>query len=104
MTEKPPIKSVFAHDTAIQATFPIFIKHLHQACESLQSAISSERWEDVKKVAHKAKGSAGSYGYPALVEVAKSLEDEANHGQRLSVGETLIKEFLEIVGRIEKAI
>lgn len=36
--------------------------------------LEEERLEDVERLAHRITGAGGSYGYPTLTEVAKSLE------------------------------
>jgi HPt (histidine-containing phosphotransfer) domain-containing protein len=41
----------------------------------MHKALADHRYEDLQRAAHQMKGSAGSYGYPALTDAAKALED-----------------------------
>jgi HPt (histidine-containing phosphotransfer) domain-containing protein len=42
--------------------------------DALCAALEEERLEDAERLAHRLKGAGGSYGYPTLSEVARSLE------------------------------
>jgi signal transduction histidine kinase/CheY-like chemotaxis protein/HPt (histidine-containing phosphotransfer) domain-containing protein len=63
---------------------------MHQACEA-------KNFEELRKEAHKLKGAGGSYGYPALTEACRILEDAAKTqddvaaGQQMDIVSTLIQ-------------
>jgi HPt (histidine-containing phosphotransfer) domain-containing protein len=42
--------------------------------DALCKALEEERLEDVARLAHRITGAGGSYGYPTLSDVARSLE------------------------------
>ena len=45
-------------------------------------ALDENRFEDLKRCAHRLKGAGGSYGYPSLTEAGKKLEDAAAENDR----------------------
>jgi PAS domain S-box-containing protein len=68
------ISSQFAGDPQLTDILPGFVERLPTQLESLCKALEEERLEDAERLAHRLKGAGGSYGYPTLSEVAKSLE------------------------------
>jgi signal transduction histidine kinase/ABC-type nitrate/sulfonate/bicarbonate transport system substrate-binding protein/CheY-like chemotaxis protein/HPt (histidine-containing phosphotransfer) domain-containing protein len=71
------ISSQFANDPQLAEILPRFIERLPGQLDVLCTALAEERLEDAERLAHRLKGSGGSYGYPTLTEAAKSLEAAA---------------------------
>jgi CheY-like chemotaxis protein/HPt (histidine-containing phosphotransfer) domain-containing protein len=71
------IASQFADDPQLASILPGFVERLPQQLEALCKALEEERLEDAERLAHRLKGAGGSYGYPTLSAVAKSLEAAA---------------------------
>jgi PAS domain S-box-containing protein len=69
------IRSEFADDPEIAAILKGFIAGLEGQVGAMHKALADHRYEDLQRAAHQMKGSAGSYGYPALTDAAKALED-----------------------------
>jgi PAS domain S-box-containing protein len=68
------IASQFAHDRQLADILPGFVQRLPSQLDALCEALEEERLEDIQRLAHRLTGTGGSYGYPALSEVTKSLE------------------------------
>ncbi len=68
------IASQFVDDPQLASILPGFVERLPQQVEALCKAMEEERLEDAERLAHRIKGAGGSYGYPTLSEVARSLE------------------------------
>ena len=68
------IASQFADDPQLADILPGFVERLPSQLDALCKALEEERLEDAERLAHRLKGAGGSYGYPTLSEVAKSLE------------------------------
>ena len=68
------IASQFADDPQLANILPGFIERLPCQLDALCKALEEERLEDAERLAHRLKGAGGSYGYPTLSEVARSLE------------------------------
>jgi HPt (histidine-containing phosphotransfer) domain-containing protein len=74
------IASQFADDPQLAGILPGFVERLPAQLDALCKALEEERLEDAERLAHRLKGAGGSYGYPTLTEVAKSLELAAKAG------------------------
>ena len=96
-----PLKSIFDHDDAVKETFPIFFAHLKRASCCFLRDIHFNKWDSVARNAHKAKGSAGSYGFPALVNVLQALELESEGMKRNDVSLKLLSRYCDLMNRIE---
>jgi len=68
------IASQSANDPQLVDILPRFVERLPSQLDALCVALEEERLEDVERLAHRITGAGGSYGYPTLSEVAKSLE------------------------------
>ncbi len=68
------ISSQFADDSQLASILPGFVGRLPSQLDALCEALAEERLEDAERLAHRIKGAGGSYGYPTLSEVARSLE------------------------------
>lgn len=47
----------------------------------IQSAVEQQNWNEVQQLMHKLKGSAGSYGFDRISELAKQVEDNLTQQQ-----------------------
>ena len=68
------ILSKFVDDPLLAGVLPWFVERLPGQLDALCGALDEERLEDLQRLAHQLAGAGGSYGYPTLSEVAKSLE------------------------------
>jgi HPt (histidine-containing phosphotransfer) domain-containing protein len=50
--------------------------------DELGAGIAHERWGEVAALAHRLKGSAGSFGFPGVTRVAAHVEGAALHSDR----------------------
>ena len=63
-------------------------------------ALEEDRLEDAERLAHRLKGAGGSYGYPTLSEVAKSLELAAK-AQDMGGATAALAEVKEVCAAIQ---
>ena len=68
------ILSKFADDPQLAGILPGFVERLPSQLDALCEALEEERLEDIQRLAHRLTGAGGSYGYPTLSEVTRSLE------------------------------
>jgi len=71
--------SQFADDPDIAAILGPFVAGLDAQVRAMHEALAGHRHQDLRRVAHQMKGAGGSYGYPALTDAAKALEDAAKN-------------------------
>lgn len=52
-----------------------YVADIPQIVHVLESALASENWQELKRQAHRLKGSAGGYGFPSVSVAAGALEN-----------------------------
>ena len=72
-----PIQSEFADDPDLAEIIDQFVTGLAEQLKAMREALANNHHEEVQRLAHRLKGAGGSYGYPLLTEVSKTLEDAA---------------------------
>jgi len=71
------IRSEFADDADLAEIIDQFVTGLAEQLKAMREALANNHHEKVQRLAHRLKGAGGSYGYPLLTEVSKTLEDAA---------------------------
>jgi CheY-like chemotaxis protein/HPt (histidine-containing phosphotransfer) domain-containing protein len=94
------IASQFADDPQLVEILPEFVERLPNQLDALCKALEEERLEDVERLAHRIKGAGGSYGYPTLSEVARSLELAAK-GQDVGGAAAALAQVKEVCAAIQ---
>ncbi|MGA2062039.1 MAG: PAS domain S-box protein [Thermoguttaceae bacterium] len=83
------LHSQYADRPVIARMLGEFVGRLDDRVRAMQAALGSAQTEDLRRLAHQLKGSAGSYGYPSLSAAAKALEDDARLGRPESAAKDL---------------
>jgi HPt (histidine-containing phosphotransfer) domain-containing protein len=73
------VVSQFVDDPDIVAILGPFVAGLDAQVRAMREALAEHRYEDLRRAAHRMKGAGGSYGYPALTDAARALEDAAKN-------------------------
>ncbi len=68
------IVSEYAEDPDLADILDTFVSGLPQQVSAMRSALANLDTERLRGLAHQLKGAGGSYGYPALTEMARTLE------------------------------
>ncbi len=94
--EEPPsadqsIVSLYADDPDIVPILGDYVEHLGGQVDEMRTALASGRFADLRRFAHRIKGSGGNYGYPSLTDAAKDLEEAAKMQDARSAEEALHK-------------
>ncbi len=71
------IYSEYADDADLMVLIDEFVAGLEEDIESMRKVLKNGDHEGLRRLAHQMKGAGGSYGYPMLTEVAKTLEEAA---------------------------
>lgn len=66
--------SELAGDADMIDLVELFVSELPQRVQALEAAIASNDVQQLARLAHQLKGAAGGYGFPAITEAARSLE------------------------------
>ena len=86
-----PVVSLFAEDPDVAGILGGFIDGLDEQLSEMGRVLSEDRFDDLKRLAHRLKGAGGSYGYPALTDLCKILEDAATAKDRETAEKMLEK-------------
>ncbi len=92
--DEGPLVSLYADDPDVAGILDGFVERLADQLTEMGNAFSDERYDDLKRCAHRLKGSGGSYGYPTLTDAGKKLEDAAAAHDR----EAADRAFEEVAG------
>ena len=71
------IASEWANDPELAKILDDFVASLPTKLAAMRDALDNGRYEDLQRIAHQLKGAGGGYGYPALTESARGLENAA---------------------------
>ncbi len=77
---------------------PIFKEETQKNLDLIKKAIEQEDFEQISMIAHKIKGSGGSYGFMRLSEIAKQIEIYAKNEKNIEKIKSLyndLKDFFE---------
>lgn len=88
--ETKPIYSTFGGDPDLGPLVELYVSEMPDRIRSLEEAHASGNWDELRRVAHQMKGSAGSYGFDCLTPLAYAVEMAARQGD----DETAITEAL----------
>ncbi len=69
--------SQYADDPDIAEILGSFVARLAAQIDAMREEHRAGRHEDLQRLAHKLKGAGGSYGYPYLTELCRTLEEAA---------------------------
>jgi PAS domain S-box-containing protein len=97
--DEESIVSQYIEDPDIVRVLEGFVVRLESQIDAMHQAFANERFEELRRHAHKMKGAGGSYGYPSLTDAAKVLEDAAKAQDSVATGAAL-----DVVDRLARAI
>jgi HPt (histidine-containing phosphotransfer) domain-containing protein len=71
---KTQIRSAFADDPDMAEIVQLFVQEMPQRIEQLTQHWQQQRLDDVRRLAHQLKGSAGGYGFEPVGAMASGVE------------------------------
>lgn len=80
------VSTLLAEDPEMRDLVEQFVDGLSERIRELQAAFAASDWNTLERTAHRLKGAGGSYGYPAITELAARMEAEfkARRGERFA--------------------
>jgi CheY-like chemotaxis protein len=96
--------SKLADDADMVELVEMFIDELPDKLAAIKTALARQDFDDLARVAHQLKGSAGGYGFPAITEVAKEIEYTAKVGRHLETLNAQVKELASLCGRARATV
>ncbi len=74
-SDPEPLRSTYAHDPEMVELVQEFVAELPKRLEAIQRAYESGSANELKRLAHQLRGSAGGYGFPGVSDAAGTIED-----------------------------
>lgn len=102
-TEVPTAEQVYSswqNDPDYAELLPLFVDELPSMRRTLLEFAKVCDFENVKREAHKLRGTAGGYGYQGLSQLAGQLEDTCKTSARDSTA--ILQELDRLIGYIER--
>lgn len=72
---RKPVFSEFANDPDMCELVELFANEMPEKINRFEAAIAGEKLEELRRLAHQLKGSAGGYGFGIVGEAAGRLEE-----------------------------
>jgi len=98
MTEREKIK-VHA-DPDLRDIIPLFLANKREEINHIREALLREDFETILFIAHQIKGSGGGYGFDAITELGKSIEEAAS-GRNEALILNCLDELASYLDRVE---
>ena len=61
-------------DAEIEDIIPVFLEEMLENITAIKEAVEQSDYEAIHLLGHRSKGTAGSYGFDAIVEISRSVE------------------------------
>ena len=94
------LQSEFTDDADLVEVIDQFVADLPGRVQQMREAVANGCFQDLQRLAHQLKGVGGSYGYPALTDAVKPLEDAAEASD--PKGATLVMN--ELAGMVDAIV
>lgn len=96
-------RSEFEDDPIIGPVLNIFLESIPERMATLDRAVEAASREDITKIAHQLRGSAGAFGFSGITVAAGKLEDAVITGQNLQKIKDLAKALMALTNRTSGA-
>lgn len=100
----PPIRSEFADDPDMLELVEEFVAELPTRMATLREAFESGEVEPVTRLMHQLAGASGGYGFPALGDVARRLENQVKSLDQASQLQSLREEVDALVAMCGRVV
>jgi len=102
-TEAPTTEYIYSswrNDPDYADLLPLFVDELPLMRSALVEFAKVCDFENVKREAHKLRGSAGGYGYPGLSDLAGQLEDTCKKSAHDA--QAILQDVDQLIGYLER--
>ena len=73
-------KVIVTVDSDLEDLIPGYFENRQKDIRSIRKALENDDYETIRILGHSMKGSGGGYGFDAITDIGRSLEEEANAG------------------------
>ena len=87
-------------DPDLADDIPWYLGQVKEYTEAIEKAMGDNDFESIEDAGHRMKGSGEAFGFDAVSEMGKSLEQAAKEKDLDEIGKTL-KDLLKYIGAVE---
>ncbi len=91
--------SEMADDADIVELVEMFVDELPEKMANMTKSLEDQDFDTLSHLAHQLKGSGGGYGFPAITEAAKILENNAKGGRDIEALAEQVKALASLCNR-----
>lgn len=95
-----PIYSTLAHDQDMAELIEMFVAEVPDKLTRLDALLQAEDWNELKRLSHQLKGSAGGYGFGVVTAGAQKLEATLQNGDEVEVIFARAQELMSLLAAI----
>jgi HPt (histidine-containing phosphotransfer) domain-containing protein len=92
-------KIVVQVDADLEDLIPGYLQNRRQDAEAILQALEKQDFETIRVLGHTMKGTGGGYGFDAITEIGRALEEAAKirDTQAINRGVSTLLDYLEAV-------
>jgi len=87
-------------DPDLEDLIPGYIENRHKDIKKIKDALTEGDYETIRILGHSMKGSGGGYGFDAITEIGKSMEQAAKDKDIDSI-KRLVEELNDYLSRVK---
>jgi HPt (histidine-containing phosphotransfer) domain-containing protein len=99
-TASEPLYSTLGGDPDLVEIVALFVDEMPARISAIATLLADGNWDDLRRAAHQLKGSAGSYGFPAISPLAAKVEDDVRNGQPEEAIRAAVDDLLGLCDRV----
>jgi HPt (histidine-containing phosphotransfer) domain-containing protein/CheY-like chemotaxis protein len=96
----PGVSGPALTDDSLDDLIPGYLRNRREDLARMSEALARQDWTVIEELAHKAKGSGASFGFPELTEICRDLEKAARAG-RADAAAQGVRRFEDFLARVE---
>jgi HPt (histidine-containing phosphotransfer) domain-containing protein len=92
--------SALAADADLAELVVMFVEEMPGRVRAFRAQFESENWDELARLAHQLKGSAGSYGFDQITPFAARLESAIRDSGARETIDIALEELVDACGRV----
>ena len=93
-------KIVVTIDKDLEDLVPGYIENRYGDIKGIRAALASSDFDSIRVLGHSMKGSGGGYGFDAITDIGKAIEDAAKAGNSAAISDA-VERLFRYLGQVE---
>lgn len=92
-------KIIVSIDADLEDLIPEYLENRRQDCQTVLQLLEKGDYEAIRILGHTMKGTGGGYGFNAITDVGKKLEEAAKRSEAVAIRQTVseLEQYLQAV-------